>query len=168
MDLNSYFKTLAQEHQDILHVDGEDTKAYFRSYSFSTIMLDNEFHKNLRYAKNNILISQFNDDSALPVPQNDYKRQNPSGSLFILSRIIDTDIDSAQKKAIEIRDDIYSRINRDMREGTILRGFQIENINSQTIGRIADNFFGVLMLFTLSESYNATYDQEKWQPQSIS
>lgn len=163
MDLNSYFKTIAEEHVDILHNEDDTVKAYFRSYSSATILLDNEFHKNLRYSKDNILISQFNNDGGLPLPSNDFPWSEPNGTLFILSRIIDTNIEAAISKAIEIRNDILARYKQDLKDGQIDLNFMISSVQSQSIGRIADNYYGIALFISYSETYKNTYDITKWQ-----
>lgn len=168
MDLNDYFKTLAEEHIDIMHSDADESKGYFRSYSSSTIFLDNEFHKNLRWAKDSLIISQFNDDGQLPIPSNDFPWQGPTGTVYILSRIIDTNTEAAMLKAIELRNDIVSRINYDARNGNIAKTFQLTGIQSQSVGRIADNFYGIAVLISYSETYKNPYNADKWQLQSIS
>jgi hypothetical protein len=162
MDLNAYFKQLAEEHAEILHSDNAETKGYFRAFNSSSIFIDGEIKDNLRYLSTNAIISQFNEDSSLPVPSNDYNRQTPSGSLFILSRIKDADIESARAKAIEIRNDIYARLKKDMRDGTILKGFQIESIQSSSIGRIASNLYGIVLFFSFTEHFAAPYNADKW------
>jgi len=165
MDLNDYFKTLAEEHVDILHTD--EHKGYFRSYSSSFVLLDNEFNKNLRVLENNVLISQFNQDAQLPTPMDDFARQNPNGTLYILSRIKDVNYENARLKAIELREDIIARLKYEMRNGALAKQFQITAINSQTIGRVADNFYGIALFIAYEEKYESNYDVDKWQ-QSIS
>jgi hypothetical protein len=163
MELNDYFKTLAEEHVDILHSDADDNKGYFRSYASATILLDNEFHKNLRWVKQNCLISQFNDDGQIPVPSDDFPRQQPNGTLYILSRIIDGNAESARLKAIEIRNDIYARLSFDSRNGLIEKNFQVSAIQSTSIGRVADNFYGLAVFINYNNKFSVPYNVAKWQ-----
>lgn len=163
MDLNNYFKTIATEHIDILHDDLADNKGYFRSYSSATILLDNEFHKKLRWVKDNAIISQFNDDAQLPTPDNDFPWQTPSGTLYVLSRIIDSDVETARLKAVEIRNDIISRIKYDAGNNTIYKSLQLSSIQSQSVGRIADNFYCVALFISFNEVYKNPYNANKWQ-----
>jgi len=162
MDINSYFYNLATEHVLLNH--SPESKSFFRSYSSATVLLDNEFHKNLRYATNNVLISQFNGDASLPVPSEDFPRQSVNGTLFILSRIADGVSESARIRATGLRDDILARLRKDMREETISRHFQITAIQSQTIGRIADNFYAIALFIAYQDKYIIEYDQNIWQP----
>ncbi len=160
MNLNNYFKNIAVSHTEILH--SEENKAFFREYASARIILDTDFHKNLRNCGNNILISQFNDDSQLPVPSNDFGRESPSGTLYILSRIFDNDMDAAKGKAKELRNDIYAKMKYDLQERVLPKSFLISNMSSQTIGRIADNFFGIAIHISFSDKYVAPYTQNKW------
>jgi len=162
MDLNSYFEQLAIEHNEIQHTS--EKPAFFREYASARILLDTNFHKNLRNCGNNILISQFNDDGNLPVPTNDFNRENPIGTLYIFSRILASEIEDARLTAKGIRDDIYARLKRDMRsqDDIFERGFQIEQISPVTIGRVADNFYGMSLNISYSQKYTAVYDESKW------
>ena len=161
MDINNYFKNIAISHIDILHT--EENKSFFREYSSATIILDSTFHNNLRYAGNNVLISQFNDDSQLPTPASDFNRNSESGSLYVLSRIIDKDTEAARLKAKELRDDILAKIKQDVRNNNGFEPhFVFDNISSHTIGRIADNFFAIIINFSFSNKFANTYNSEKW------
>lgn len=160
MDLNAYFLEIATSHTDLAHC--QTTKAYFREFTSARILFDSDFHKNLRFAANNLLISQFNNDSALPVPGNDFKRQHPTGSLYILSRIINNDTESARQKTSEICNDILSKIDYDTRHGILPKDFMVKNYQVHTIGRMADNFFGIVLFIGYSENYSAPYNASKW------
>jgi len=162
MDLNNYFKTLAEEHVLIQH--SEETPAFFREYASARILLDTDFHKNLRNCSDNILISQFNDDGTLPSPNIDFKRQQLTGTLYIASRIQESDIEAARLVARSIRDDIYARFERDIREETIMKGYVVRAISPFTIGRFADNFYCMALNISYEEKYAPTYNQNVWAP----
>jgi len=162
MDLNAYFKTLAEQHVDILHNDDEENKGYFRSFSSSVVLLDNNFHANLRFAKANVLISQFNQDGQIPIPADDFPRPNPDGTLYILSKIIDGYVEAARVKAIEIRDDIVARIKVEMRNNTLAKNFMVESMQSQSIGRIANDYYSIAMFISYTERDTTVYNSEKW------
>lgn len=160
MDLNIYFKQLAIEHQSVLHT--EEKKAFFREYASARILLDTDFHKNLRACGNNVIISQFNDDGPLPVPANDFSREEMIGTLYIFSRIIDANMEAARLVTKSLRNDIYSRIKHDMSEQVIERNFVINQMASTTIGRVADNFYGIAINISYSQKFTAPYDAAKW------
>jgi hypothetical protein len=98
------------------------------------------------------------------VPSEDFPRQSVNGTLFILSRIADGVSESARIRATGLRDDILARLRKDMREETISRHFQITAIQSQTIGRIADNFYAIALFIAYQDKYIIEYDQNIWQP----
>lgn len=160
MDLNNYFKDIAETHTDILHT--EEKPSFFREYSSARVLLDNTFHANLRYAGDNVLVAQFNDDGQIPPPQDDFNRDRRSGSLFILSRIKDKDKEAARLKAIEIRNDILAKFYQDARTKLIPKQFVINDIGTTTIGQMADNFFGIMLTFSFSDKYLYAYNSEKW------
>jgi len=160
MDLNNYFRTLAEEHILIAHTEEKPT--FFREYASARILLDTDFHNNLRKAGDNVLVSQFNDDGNLPLPMNDRFRENPIGSVYIFTRIKTEGIEAARLVAKSIRDDIFARIDHDIRENNIQRDFVINQISPVTIGRVADNFFGIVINISYSQRYKPGYDANKW------
>jgi len=161
MDLNEYFQQLATEHTDIQHT--AEKPAFFREYASSRILLDTDFHNNLRNSGDNVLISQFNDDGILPAPMDDFMMEQPTGTLYILCRIKETGKEAARLKAKEIRNDIYARIRREKRQGALLKDFNITSISPVTIGLVASNFYGVAINISYTQRFEASYDAEKWQ-----
>lgn len=158
--MNTYFENLAKSNTDFAH--GQENKAFFREFSSARIMLDSDFHNNLSFCGKNILISQFNDDSQLPPPQNDFPREQATGAIYILTRIFDNDMEQARIKAIRLRDDIYAKIKKDTQENVFTKGLVFGQMSSQTIGRVADNFFGIVVFMSYNTRYSISYDALKW------
>jgi len=160
-DPNEYFKKIAIEHKDIAHT--EDAPAFFREYSSIRILFDNsDFLDKMRYAKRFVLVSQFNKDGSITGKTADNKFRVYTGSIFLISRIIDKTIDKAFDDTNEVLEDIISRIEFDMDNENIPLTFRLNDIAIHNIGEIADGYYGIMALLSYFEPTCTEFNAAKW------
>lgn len=159
---NSYFKQLAIEHVDIKHTD--EKPAYFREYSSMRILFNNsDFLDQMRYANRTALVSQFNGDGGIS-GKPDSKVQTYTGSIYIITRIIDKDKDEAFALTTKILQDIFARMQEDLDNMIIPITMSLNDIKIISLDEIGDGYYGHTAMMAYKESAECiAYDSNKWQ-----
>lgn len=162
-DINVYLKILAQMHVELQ--DTEEKPAFFREFSTSKILFDNsDFLNKMRYAKETVMVSQFNGEGRISGPNEDSLADSNSGAIYILTRANKSNMDEAQLKCKTILKDMVARIVHDKEQNLIP-----ENVNFDlagefnNIGMIADSYYGVVLFLSYVDySLCLQYNSDKW------
>jgi len=163
-NVNNYLKGLAISHVDLQHTP--EKPAFFREYSTSGILFDNsDFLNKMRYANRIALVSQFNEDGGINGVNADSHSAVNTGAIYIISKTIDKDIEQARQKSKEVLIDIISKIIYDSENNIIPSEiqFDIKSIDINTIGMIADTYFGISAFMKYTDfSLCFNYKPDKW------
>jgi hypothetical protein len=167
MDLNLYFKNIAENHKSIRH--SEQLPAYFREYSSSKIIFGmSDFLSKMGNAKDVILVSQFNNDGNYAGPNHDTWRKDITGTVYLLKRADSDTIDQANSDVYSIWQDILAKMQVDNDDPDLPLGngeFNFRDFYVYTLGMVADSFFGIAIFMTykdFSDGACLVYDSDQW------
>lgn len=162
---NTYFKQLAERHQDILH-DGDITPRFFQEHSTSTVILhQNLLLQRLKRVDGNVLISQFNGSE--DVLGNSINNANAvvSGHLYFLRKVNHNDFDQIEAAHITLKEiwmDFRTQIKTDMR-ADIIPPFLLAKTRQLNLGIIIADFVGLMVSLSYVEARCYT-DRSKFNP----
>jgi len=159
-----YFKTIAEKHNLIKHSD-ESNLAFFREFDTSSIIFENsDFLTKMRKVAQTALVVQFNEDGGVKGNSIDNKFRYKTGAIFLIKKVKVTDfnsIESTRKEMSSIWDDIYTKLQIDIRNRIIPPLFDLD-VSIKSVGMIADSYYGLAVFMNYSEKYCVKYNPNNW------
>jgi hypothetical protein len=159
----AYFKTIAETHISIAH--SSSNLAFFREFDTNAILFDNsDFLTKMRKVAQTALVVQFNEDGTVHGNSIDNKFRNKTGAIFLIKKVKVTDYDSietARKEMSAIWDDIYSKLQTDIRNRTITPLFDLD-VSIRSVGMIGDSFYGLAVFMNYDEKYCIAFNSANW------
>jgi len=160
----AYFKTIAEKHILIQHNDATNL-AFFREFDTSSMLFDNsDFLAKMRKVAKTALVVQFNEDGGVKGSSIDNKFRYKDGAVYLIKKVKVTDyneIEAARKEMSSIWDDIYSKLQTDIRTFKIPQLFDLD-VSIKSIGMLADSFYGIAIFMSYSENYCYKFKPDNW------
>lgn len=156
----NYFKTAAQNHKDILHVDGSDE--HFIKINVQEVI--SKIKTTIKFPVVAIEMPEIGTVDQL----SDNVRDLFEGAFVILKPANLTDYDAqftVISECLEICNDFRSKMVNDRRKN-ILKHLDVNSFRFSEVGPVYNNLFGYRLDFRLNEPANVFLDEDKWNDET--
>jgi hypothetical protein len=163
-DIITYFKNIAQKHYLITHNE-QNNPAFFREFDTSSILFENsDFLVKMRKVAKTAMVVQFNEDGGVRGSSIDNKFRYKTGAVFLIKKVKVADyneIENVRKEMSSIWDDIYTKLQMDIRTGAIPPPFDLD-VSIKSVGMIGDSYYGLAIFMNYSEKYCVKFNPNNW------